>query len=243
VRALLIRGMLAGALAGLLACGFAWAFGEPQIDRAIAFERHMRAMVGETSELQLVSRSVQSTAGLLTGLLVYGCALGGIFSLVFAYAYRRIGRLSPRATAAILAAAGFVTVILVPQIKYPANPPSIGEPDTIATRTGLYFTMIALSVITAIAATSTARQLANHLGTWNSAIVGGAVYLVVATAAMLILPPVDEVPADFSATTLWKFRVASLGIEAVLWTALGLVFGVLAERQLGRTSMVVARGR
>jgi cell division protein FtsL len=232
VRALLIRGMLAGALAGLLASGFAWVFGEPQVDLAVGFEQHLRAVAGEAAEPELVSRAVQSTAGLLTAILVYGSALGGIFSLVFAYAYGRLGSFSPRATAAILAALGFGALILVPQLKYPANPPSVGEPETIAARTALYFTMIMLSAITAVAATSTARQLARRLGAWNSAITGGAAYLVVITTAMLILPPVNEVPAEFPATTLWNFRLTSLGIEAVLWTALGLVFGALAERQL-----------
>jgi cell division protein FtsL len=232
VRALLIRGMLAGALAGLLASGFAWVFGEPQVNLAIGFEQHLRAVAGEAPEPELVGRAVQSTAGLLTAILVYGSALGGIFSLVFAYAYGRLGHLSPHATAALLAALGFGALILVPQLKYPANPPSVGEPETIAARTALYFTMIMLSAITAVAATSTARQLARRLGAWDSAIAGGAAYLVVITTAMLILPPVNEVPVEFPATTLWKFRLTSLGIEAVLWTALGLVFGALAERQL-----------
>jgi hypothetical protein len=241
VRALLIRGMLAGALAGLLACGFAWLFGEPQVNLAIAFEQHMHAMAGEAPEPELVGRAVQSTAGLLTGILVYGCALGGIFSLVFAYAYGRLGAVGPRGTAAILATLGLVVLILVPQIKYPANPPSIGEPATIGMRTALYFTMLALSVIAAVAATSTARQLAKRLGDWNSAIIGGAAYLGVIIVAMFILPPVNEVPAAFSATTLWKFRLASLGVEAVLWTLLGLVFGAFAERQLISRGLTTAR--
>jgi hypothetical protein len=232
VRALLIRGMLAGALAGLLASGFAWVFGEPQVNLAIGFEQHLRAVAGEAPEPELVGRAVQSTAGLLTAILVYGSALGGIFSLVFAYAYGRLGHLSPRATAAILAALGFGALILVPQLKYPANPPSVGEPETIAARTALYFTMIMLSAITSVAATSTALQLSRRLGAWNSTITGGAAYLVVITTAMLILPPVNEVPAEFPATTLWNFRLTSLGIEAVLWTALGLFFGALAERRL-----------
>jgi hypothetical protein len=238
VGALLIRGMLAGALAGLLAFGFAWIFGEPQVDLAIGFGQHIHthAAAPAASEPELVSRTVQSTAGLLTGILVYGCALGGIFSIVFAYAYGRVGRLSPRATAAVVAALGFVTLILVPQIKYPANPPSVGEPDTIALRTALYFMMIALSVIAAVAATSTAGQLARRLGGWNSAMIGGGAYLIAVAVAMFILPPVKEVPADFSASTLWNFRLGSLGIQAVLWTAFGLIFGVLAKRQLSPTS-------
>jgi hypothetical protein len=232
VRALLVKGMLAGVLAGLLAFGFAWVFGEPQVDLAIGFEGHMRQMAGEAPEPELVGRAVQSTIGLLTGVVVYSCALGGIFALVFAYAYGRSGVLSPRGTAAVLAAAGFVTLILVPQIKYPANPPSIGEPETIRFRTALYFTMIAISLIAAFAAISTGKQLSRRFGAWIGAVTAGAAYVAVVAAAMLILPSVGEVPAEFSATTLWNFRLASLGVETVLWTALGLSFGMLAERQL-----------
>jgi len=62
-------------------------------------------------------------------------------------------------------------------------------------------------------------------------VAAGAAYVAVVVAGMLILPPINEVPADFPATTLWNFRIASLGMEAVLWTALGLAFGFLAERQ------------
>jgi hypothetical protein len=240
VRALLIRGLLAGVLAGLLAFGFARIFGEPQVDRAIGFEAHMHAMAGEAPEPELVSRRVQSTIGLLTGVLVYSAALGGIFSLVFAGAYGRIARLGPRATAAMLAAFGFAALILVPQIKYPANPPSIGEPATIGMRTALDFTMIALSVIAAIAASSSARPLARRVGGWNAALIGAAAYLAVVAAAMLILPPVNEVPAGFPATTLWNFRLASLGLEAVLWVALGLIFGALAERLMAQVRNPVA---
>src|SRR5205823_13748040 len=109
----------------------------------------------------------------------------------------------------------------------PANPPSIGEPDAITVRTALYFMMIVLSVIAAVAAKSTARQLMRRLGGWNGAMIGGAAYLIVVAAAMFILPPVNEVLADFLATTLWYFRLGSLGIQAVLWTAFGLIFGVL----------------
>jgi hypothetical protein len=241
VRGLLWRGMLAGVLAGLLAFGFAWVFGEPQVDLAIGFEAHMHQMAGEAPEPELVSRAVQSTIGLLTGVVVYGCALGGVFALVFAYAYGRIGRLSPRGTAALLAAVGFVALILVPQIKYPANPPSIGEPETIGARTALYFTMIALSVIVAVAALSTGRQLMRRFAAWNAAITAGAAYLIVIGAAMTILPPVNEVPDGFAATTLWNFRLASLGVQSVLWTALGLVFGYLAERQFDTASRPLFR--
>ena len=58
VRALFIRGMLVGLLAGLLAFAFAWVFGEPQVNLAIAFEDHMHEMAGDAPEPELVSRAV-----------------------------------------------------------------------------------------------------------------------------------------------------------------------------------------
>jgi hypothetical protein len=54
-------------------------------------------------------------------------------------------------------------------------------------------------------------------------------------AAQIVLPDINEVPADFPATVLWKFRMASLGMQAMTWSTIGLVFGALAERSLGRS--------
>ena len=103
VRTLLVRGMLIGILAGVLASGFAWLLGEPPLERAIAFEGHMHQPAGEPSQPEVVSRDVQSTIGLLTGIVVYGCAFGGIFALIFAYAHGRLScGWSPRTTAAVL---------------------------------------------------------------------------------------------------------------------------------------------
>ena len=93
VRTLLVRGMLVGILAGLMAFAFAEIFGEPQVNLAIGFEEHIHQMAGEAPEPELVSRNVQSTVGLLTGMVVYSCDLGGIFALIFSYVYGRIGRL------------------------------------------------------------------------------------------------------------------------------------------------------
>ena len=152
VRGLLIRGMLAGLAAGILAFAFAKVFGEPQIDKAIALE-------GPSGEAPLVSRGMQSTPGLLTGTVVYATALGGIFALVFAAAYGIASiKANPRATAAVLALAGFTVFFLVPFMKYPSNPPAVGDPETIGERTQLFFTMVGISVAAAIAALRLSRD-------------------------------------------------------------------------------------
>jgi hypothetical protein len=239
---LLVRGMLVGVFAGLLAFAFAWIFGEPQVDLAIAFETHMQQLAHDAPEPELVSRGVQSTFGLLTATVVYGTALGGVFSLAFAYAHGRIGAQSARTTALLLAAAGLLVLIVVPQLKYPPNPPSIGDPSTISARTALYFGMIALSVSGAVAALTISRRLVPRLGQWNATLAGFALYIAIVATVMLTLAPVNEVPAAFSATTLWKFRLASLGVNTVVWMTIGLAFGALTERRLAPNARAGGRG-
>jgi pimeloyl-ACP methyl ester carboxylesterase len=233
VRSLLVRGMLVGVAAGLLAFAFAYIFGEPQVQHAIDFEEQLARLNHEPAEAELVSRGVQRTLGLLTGTVVMGVALGGFFALAFAWAYGRIGAFSPRLTAAVLALGAYVTIILVPFTKYPANPPTVGNPDTIGSRTAVFVAMIAISVLAFVAAARIRRALLERLGTWNATTlaVGGFIALIV--VAELILPAVHETPKGFPADVLWRFRVASLGITATLFAGIGLGFGALAERLVG----------
>jgi predicted cobalt transporter CbtA len=243
VGSLLLRGMLVGVLAGLLAFGFARIFGEPQVDRAIALEgtlghSHDHAAAapagGEAEEPELVSRETQAGLGLLTGAVVYGAAIGGLFALVFAFTYGRVGRLDARATAALLALAAFVALVVVPGLKYPANPPAVGNPDTIGERTMLFFIMLAISVAALVLAVNLARGLVRRHGGWTAGIVAGVVYVAIIAIAQFALPVVNEVPDGFPADLLWQFRIASLGMHAVLWTTIGLAFGALAERSFTR---------
>jgi len=231
---LLLRGMLVGVVAGLLAFGFARIFGEPQIDRAIAFEEQMSKAKGEAAEPELVSRETQAGLGLFTGVVVYGAALGGLFSLVFAFVYGRVGGLGPRATAALLALGGFFAIVLIPEIKYPANPPSVGEPESIGYRTELFLLMLAISVAALVLAVMLARQLRARCGAWNAALIAGAAFVALIAIVQYMLPAINEVPEQFSADLLWRFRIASLGIQAVLWTTIGLLFGALTESSFAR---------
>ncbi|MGK5733494.1 CbtA family protein [Streptomyces sp. URMC 124] len=232
VRALLVRGMLAGLAAGVLALAVAYFLGEPHVDAAIAFEEaHSPHDHGEGGE-DPVSRTMQSTAGLATGILVYGVALGGIASLVFCVALGRIGRFGPRATAALVSLGALLAVYVVPFLKYPANPPSVGDPDSLDKRTALFFLMIALSILLAVGTVILGKRLAPRLGNWNATVAAGAAFVVAVGLAYAFLPSVNELPDDFPAGLLWKFRLSALATQLLLWTGFGLVFGHLAERLL-----------
>ena len=230
VRSLLLRGLLAGLCAGIVAAGFAYAVGEPQIDRAIAFESHLALAGGHAHGSEIISRDLQSTAGLLVASSLYGFAVGGLFALVFAGLYGRVARTSPARTALWLAAAAFFTVALIPFLKYPANPPGVGGKDTVGTRTELYFAMIAISILAAVAALRSARWLASRWSLARAVFGGVGVFVVAVVVAALILPGVHEVPGGFPAEALWRFRLSSLGTQLVLWSTIGVVFAFAAQR-------------
>jgi predicted cobalt transporter CbtA len=229
-RILLVRGMLAGIVAGLLVFALARWIGEPQVERAITFETNMDRARGEAPEPEIVSREVQRNLGLLTGTVAYGTAIGGIFGLVFAFAYGRIRIANPRMLSAILAGLGFASIVLIPALKYPANPPSVGNPETIGIRTASFFLLIAFSVAAAVLAVQIQLRLHDRLGAWNSSLLAVAIFVIVMALVSHFLPDFDEVPAGFPVALMWKFRVASLEMHVLMWSALGFLFGWFADR-------------
>jgi hypothetical protein len=256
VRKLLLYGMLVGLAAGLLAFLVAKTLGEPNVDKAISFEGLVAAAHHEPEEADLVSRSVQNTAGLGAGVIIYGVSFGGIFALVFALAYGRLGALTARGTAAALGIIGFVAVYLVPFLKYPANPPSVGDPDTIKKRTALYLVMILLSVAAVVLAVIVRRRLRERVGDWYATVAVGAAYLAVMLIAFIAMPGINEVPQQalegitgavsdagvtFPSVVLWRFRIASVAIQAISWATLAVGFGFLATRALEHDTQTAVR--
>ncbi|HEY7134181.1 MAG TPA: CbtA family protein [Acidimicrobiia bacterium] len=249
VRSLLLRGMLAGLIAGLLGFTVARVVGESSVSKAEAFEYYVAQTHHEPPEKELVSRTVQASAGLGTGALVYGVAFGGLFALVFTIAYGRLGPFHARGTAAVLGLLGFVSICMVPFLKYPANPPSVGQADTIGHRTQLFLLMMVLSVVAMVVAALVQQRLVARLGAWNSTLVVAGAYLAVIVVCYVLLPGINEVPQQairgvvpgvtdagltFPPKVLWHFRAASIATQAVMWTTLALVFGPLAQRVLER---------
>jgi len=229
---LLARGMLAGIAAACLAFVFARLVGEPQIAHAIAFEAHQQALAGLPPETESVSRRIQSTFGLFVALLMSGCAYGGLFAIAFATFHKRFTRLNARNLSFALALAGFIVFALIPALKYPPNPPAVGNPETIGPRTAAYFTMLVVSFAAAMIGFLVFRRGQQRYGSWNAGVAGSSLFLLAMVGLSALLPDYTEVPAGFPAVTLWRFREAALGLQLVLWLPLGLVFGALAERML-----------
>jgi predicted cobalt transporter CbtA len=234
MRSLLVLGMLAGLLGGVLAFGFASVFGEPPVEVAISLEDQAGGHDHGTAAGEPVTRDVQRTLGLAIATCAFGTALGGLFALAFAFAHGRIGPLAPRATALVVAAVGFVAVCLVPYLVYPPNPPAVGRAETIGDRTATYFAMVGLSVVLAVLAAYAYRRLAR--AGWLAAVGAGVGYVVAVAVVAVLLPHFHEVPDGFPAQPLWEFRVASLGTQAVLWATIGVAFAALLDRAAHRAT-------
>lgn len=229
-RTLLVRGMLAGVVAGLVALLFAYFFGEPQVAQAIAVEEAHAASHGAEGGAEPVSRAVQSTLGLGIAVVVLAIAIGGLFGIAFGFVNGRIGGVGVRGTALGVAVVGWTAAILVPFLKYPANPPAVGSEETVGERTAMYFLMLVVSIAAAVGAVIAGRSLVRRLGAWNGIVLAVLGYAAVCFVAAYLLPDLAADTHGFPADLMWRFRVASLGTQATLWVSLGLVFGALTER-------------
>ncbi len=273
------RGLGAGALAGLCAFIFARILAEPQIQKAIGYEsardaaqdalRRAAGVAVAPAGPDIFSRGIQRNVGIGVGMILFGLAMGGLLAVAYVLvAHFAQPRVRPRTLAALLAAAGFLALYLLPFLKYPANPPSIGHTNTIRPRSELYVAMVVCSVIGLTGAVILWHRLTPRIGSWwatLAAVVALGAFLAV---VMAILPPVGHLPYNkahygnqitetpiplrdahgrivfpgFPADVLFKFRLYSVLAQAVLWAGLGFVFGPLAERVLAPTPATVPAG-
>jgi putative cobalt transporter subunit CbtA len=270
-RGLVLRGAGVGLLGGLAAFVFARIFAEPLIQQGIDYEdgrgeaeAALAAAAGGAHSHdapEIFSRAVQSGVGIGAGMVLFGLALGCFFGVAYCLALGRVGRVSPRRLSLLLAGGGFLTLYLVPFLKYPANPPAVGNGATIAQRAGLYGVLVVACVLFAAAALWLGHRLAPRWGTWNATLLAGLGFVVAIGVVMAVMPPLGALAANagesgalltetpqplrdpggtivypgFDADVLYWFRLYSVIAQALLWGVVGVAFAPLAERLLGRS--------
>ncbi|MEV6171710.1 CbtA family protein [Streptomyces sp. NPDC051954] len=195
---LILRGVLAGAVAGLLAFAFARIFAEPQIAKAIDYESGRDAAQNaldkaaglpvEAAGSELFSRTIQANLGIGVGIVFFGMAMGALFAVAYAVCLGRTGGLRARTLALLVAGGGFLGMYLVPFLKYPANPPAIGHEETIEQRSALYLTMVVCSIALLAGAVWLGKRLQARFGNWNATLLAVAAFVVAIGIVMLLLP-------------------------------------------------------
>ena len=242
--AVLIGAVIAGVLAGLVASVLLTFTAEPVIDQAIAVEESRRRAVeahNAAAEPELVARSEQKGAGRFAAYGLGGAAYGVIFGTAFLALRRRPGDAFGRALLAGALVAGAFTVM--PFIKYPPNPPAVGDPATISERQWKYLALVFLSLVVLSGAARLSGRLRQRQWLDDERLIAVGLAVVVPLGLIgALLPPFSD-PIELPANLVWRFRIASLGGNLLLWTVLTVAFGAAAvrrERELTRPASQTA---
>lgn len=268
---IVVRGLLVGGLGGVLAFVFGRIFVEPVIARAIDYESRREqaqaalakasGLPAETADHEIFTRAIQSNVGFGFGMLLFGVAMGALFAVVYCVSVWRAGNVSPRNLALLVAGGLFLGVYFVPFLKYPANPPSIGHPETIKDRTGLYLLMVVCCLAFLVGAVWLERRLAPRYGSWTATLLAAAAFAAAIGIVMVLLPSPGHLSSNasaygaaatetpqplrdasgtvvypgFPADDLYLFRLYSVIAQAILWATIAVCFAPMASQLVGST--------
>ncbi|MFE0104173.1 CbtA family protein [Streptomyces sp. NPDC059009] len=237
---LLGRGLAAGGAAGLAAGLFSLLLAEPLMDRAIRAEEKRTAAeehahgAGQSMQHheELFTRSTQHL-GLVVASVVAGLAIGVLFAVAYALVHRRAPQTSPWPRALTFAAAAFVAVSLLPGLRYPANPPGVGDSGTVGDRQAMWLASVAIGVLGMFLAWQVyVRLAAKSLPVRQIAVA----LTTVAVLALLFTLPDNPDPVPVDAVLLWNFRMLSLASHVLLWAVFAAVFGGLGLRAAAKSA-------
>ena len=218
---------LAGLIAGAITAGFHTLLLEPLIERAIELEEQASRLPGQAGHEPLIDRPTQRW-GLVLGFLVYGALWGLLFGLVAYFAQT----LWPAAWTAYrfgLSLALLVgwSVAVLPFLKYPANPPGVGETETIAYRQWLYFGFLGLSAVGTALAVGIYRWLTRSASSGPAgrlpAALAVTVYVILVIIVYLVMPANPD-PVEMPTGLVWPFRVVAFLGLFLFWAVLGGAF-------------------
>jgi predicted cobalt transporter CbtA len=219
--------LIAGAISGTLLAIMNLGIVEPYIDEAINIENQNAIAQGEVinpqefNEYRLWQKSGEIAAG-----TILGVSLGALFGVVFALTHNSIPGSNNKKKALILAAVMLLVIYIVPALKYPANPPAVGDPETIYHRESLYITLLTISGFSALGLAFLYRMLGDKKA---KQIVVPVIYIGIIAAAFMILPPnPDEITAPMD--LVMGFRIASGLTMSAFWGLLGLILGALWDK-------------
>ena len=216
----LISGAIAGTILGLINQLLV----EPYIDQAIEIEVQNTVASGEPVDLdELVQYRLWQKGGEIVAGTILGTSISALFGIVYVYSRDSLPGSNNKKKGLILAGIMFFVILLIPALKYPANPPAVGDPETIGYRESLYIGMLVISGFTALGVAVLYRSLGQNRKESRKIIVP-AIYAVIIALAFTVLPNnPDEVA--ISADLLMNFRIVTTITMGIFWGALGILLG------------------
>ena len=221
----LLSGAIAGAVLGLINQGIV----EPFIDKAIGIETQKQVNAGKIIDFAQQSQyRIYQKEGEIVAATVLGTSLASLFGVVFVYSRSSLAGSNNKKKALILAGLMFFVLFLVPALKYPANPPAVGNPATIYYRESLFIGFIAVSGFSTLGLALLYRKLGKNQSKRKIGI-PLIIYAAIMISAYLVFPPNPDritIPMDL----IVSFRIASIFTTSIFWGLLGLIFGAFWDK-------------
>jgi len=221
----LVSGFVAGTIHGAVNLAIV----EPYLDKAIGIENQNLFASGEAEDTPQFwveynsYRDWQKSGQLLAGGIL-GMSIGALFGIVFAYSRNSLPKGHTVKKTFVLAAIMWLTIFLIPFLKYPANPPTVGDADTVVLSQILYLLFIAISGFSAVGFFVLYKKLQNKK---KGFAFGG--YAVFITAVFFMMPPSpDEVTAPMDLVN--GFRTMSVVAVSTFWVAEAIILGALWQK-------------
>jgi len=221
--------LLAGCFAGIIHGAANLAIVEPYLDEAIGIENQNLFASGEEKDTPQfwveysAYRDWQKGGQVLAGAIL-GTSIGALFGIVFAYSRKILPGQHNVKKALVLAGIMWLTIYLIPFLKYPANPPTVGDPETVVLRATLYLAFIAISGFSVIGFYQLSKKFQERKKL--VAVIGYAAFM---TAMFVVMPPnPDEIAAPMELVN--GFRVMSVVAVSVFWLALGIILGLFWQK-------------
>jgi predicted cobalt transporter CbtA len=214
--------LLAGAIAGTILGVMNQVAVEPYIERAIELEMQNTVQSGQVidSDEFTAYRFWQKGGEIVAGTIL-GLSIGSLFGIVFAYTHSSIPGSNNKKKALIVAGIMWFVLFLMPALKYPANPPAVGDPETIYYRQTLYVAFLAISGFSALGLAFLYRRMGS-LNTKKTII--PAAYAAIIAGAYLAMPSSPD-PINAPMDLVIGFRAASAITLSIFWGLLGVIFG------------------
>jgi predicted cobalt transporter CbtA len=223
--------LVSGAIAGIILGLVNQAIVEPFIDRAISIEMQRHIDRGETVDtVQQSQYRIWQKGGEVVAAATYGISLSALFGIVFAYSRRSLPGFNNKKKALFLACIMFFVIFLIPALKYPANLPAVGNPDTIYYRQMLYVGFIAVSGFSVLALALSYKRLQTYfLGKPTWLIVLPLIYALIMVSAYIAFPPNPD-KVTIPSNLITSFRIASASTVCIFWGMLGMIVGLLWDK-------------
>ena len=216
--------LLSGVIAGVILAGVNYFVAEPFIDQAIGIEVDNSIASGEVVDFdELSSYRVWQKEGTFAAGAFLGLTYGAILGIVYVISRKYLPSSDDRKKALILAAIMCLSLYVVPFIKYPANPPAVGDPETIGLRDSLYTNYQLASGLIALGVSIVMYKL-RRIGYSKYVII--VIYLGLVASIYAIFPAnPDEITAPMDLVN--AFRAVTFGTMVMFYLVLGTIFGIM----------------